>query len=354
MVARRDVVHPVDDVDDAAHVEAALAARQAAAEVEVVDRRAVELGHLVERGAHDRRREVVGPQVLERALARPADGRAGGGDDDGLGHTYHPTASVSPAISRRGRRHVAPAARVPVAPAPPTACRRPRRPGSRPVPRPPRGRGPRRSRPPRRPSGAATRPATRPDRIPRGGQAELQPGEQEMALAHPAQDQLRGQLGLQLVVRPAGLQLLSQRDDVLGQGGRDVLGQPELEGLAGPVVRRAAALAHARLAVDRPVGQATQSLVGGHLGRGGHQLLPAGRELGHARPYRYPIASGLIAWSRPAAIPWRRRVDGGAEEKWGTAWRQTRTSSQALSTTDLFAGVEQEGPATPSPRRPAS
>ena len=43
-------------------------------------------GHLVERRAHDRRRQVVGADVLERALEGAPDRRAGGGDDDCLGH----------------------------------------------------------------------------------------------------------------------------------------------------------------------------------------------------------------------------------------------------------------------------
>ena len=47
---------------------------------------AVERGHLVEGGADDGGGQVVGAQVLQGALAGAADGRAGGGDDDGLGH----------------------------------------------------------------------------------------------------------------------------------------------------------------------------------------------------------------------------------------------------------------------------
>ena len=63
-----------------------LAAGQAAAEVEVVDRVRVEAGHLVQRGLHDQGGQVVGPEVLERPLVGAADGGAGGGDDDCLGH----------------------------------------------------------------------------------------------------------------------------------------------------------------------------------------------------------------------------------------------------------------------------
>ena len=80
------VVHAEQDRDDAAHVEALLAAGQAAAEHQVVDVARVERGHLVQRGAHDRGGQVVGAQVLERPLERAADGGAGGGDDDGFGH----------------------------------------------------------------------------------------------------------------------------------------------------------------------------------------------------------------------------------------------------------------------------
>ena len=87
----RHVVHVVEDVDDPGHVEAALAAGQAAAEVDVVDRVPVESGHLVEGGAHDGGGEVVGTQVLQGALAGAADGGTGSGDDDGLRHASHPT-----------------------------------------------------------------------------------------------------------------------------------------------------------------------------------------------------------------------------------------------------------------------
>ena len=48
--------------------------------------RRVELGDLVQRGLDDRGGQVVGAQVLQRALEGAADGGAGGGDDDGFGH----------------------------------------------------------------------------------------------------------------------------------------------------------------------------------------------------------------------------------------------------------------------------
>ena len=59
---------------------------QAAAEVVVVDRRRVQLGDLGQRGLDDRRGQVVGTELGERALVGAADGGAGGGDDDGFRH----------------------------------------------------------------------------------------------------------------------------------------------------------------------------------------------------------------------------------------------------------------------------
>jgi hypothetical protein len=70
-----------------AHVEALLAARQAAAEVQVVDVLRVELGHLVQRRSHDGGGEVVGTEVAQRSLDGPADRGPGGGDDDSFRHT---------------------------------------------------------------------------------------------------------------------------------------------------------------------------------------------------------------------------------------------------------------------------
>src|SRR6266536_1971087 len=82
----RQVVVPEQHGHHARHVEALLPARHPAAEHEVVEPARVELRHLVEGGTDDPRRQVVGPQLLERPLVRTADGRAGGGDDHGLGH----------------------------------------------------------------------------------------------------------------------------------------------------------------------------------------------------------------------------------------------------------------------------
>jgi hypothetical protein len=71
---------------DATHVEAALAARQAAAEHQVVDVGRVERRDLVEGGLHDGRGEVVGTQILQRTLERAADRGPGGRNDHCLGH----------------------------------------------------------------------------------------------------------------------------------------------------------------------------------------------------------------------------------------------------------------------------
>jgi hypothetical protein len=77
--------------DHAAHVEALLAAGQAAAEVQIVDGGRVELRNLVQRGPHDGGGEVVGAQVAQRPLERAADGGAGGGDDDSFRHALEGT-----------------------------------------------------------------------------------------------------------------------------------------------------------------------------------------------------------------------------------------------------------------------
>ncbi len=53
------------DGDHPGHVEALLAAGQAAAEIEVVDGAGIELGDLLQRGTHDGGGEVVGTQVAQ-------------------------------------------------------------------------------------------------------------------------------------------------------------------------------------------------------------------------------------------------------------------------------------------------
>ena len=67
-------------------VVAGLAGRLAAAQDHVLDVAPVERRHLVQHGVDDERREVVGPQVLQRPLHGPADRGAGGRDDHGFGH----------------------------------------------------------------------------------------------------------------------------------------------------------------------------------------------------------------------------------------------------------------------------
>ena len=81
-----DLVVPEQRGHDAAHVVAGLAAGEAAAEDQVVDRRRVQLRDLVQRGLDDQRAQVVGTEVLERSLVRAADGGAGRGNDHCLGH----------------------------------------------------------------------------------------------------------------------------------------------------------------------------------------------------------------------------------------------------------------------------
>ena len=75
--AAGDLGHVGEDRHDAAHVEALLTAGETAAEHEVVDGGAVELGNLLQRGVDDERRHVVGPLVDERALHGPADRASG-------------------------------------------------------------------------------------------------------------------------------------------------------------------------------------------------------------------------------------------------------------------------------------
>ena len=90
-------------VDDPRHVVAGLAARQPAAEVVVVDRLRVQLGDLGQRGLDDRRGQVVGTELGERALVGAADGGAGGGDDDGFRHA--PSLDENTVPPGCGRRH---------------------------------------------------------------------------------------------------------------------------------------------------------------------------------------------------------------------------------------------------------
>ena len=85
------------DRDDAGHVRALLVARLRAPEQEVVELGGVHPRHLRERRGDDGRGQVVGADVDERALPGAADGGAGGGNDDGVGHAGEP----SPRVTRR-------------------------------------------------------------------------------------------------------------------------------------------------------------------------------------------------------------------------------------------------------------
>lgn len=76
--AARQVVHAQLYGDDTAQVVALLAAGQATAEHQVVDVLRVQLRDLREGGRDDRGGQVVGAQVLQRALESAADGGAGG------------------------------------------------------------------------------------------------------------------------------------------------------------------------------------------------------------------------------------------------------------------------------------
>ena len=74
--ARQEVVAEFDG-DDAGHVEALLATGQAAAQDQVVDLVGVQPLHLVQRGAHHLRRQVVGPDADQRPFHGAADRRTG-------------------------------------------------------------------------------------------------------------------------------------------------------------------------------------------------------------------------------------------------------------------------------------
>jgi hypothetical protein len=90
----RGAGHVLDAGEDrhhAGHVEALLAAGQAAAEHQVLDLGDRELGHLFEGLADDLGGEVVGADVDEAALEGTPDGAAGGGDDDGFRHGSPPS-----------------------------------------------------------------------------------------------------------------------------------------------------------------------------------------------------------------------------------------------------------------------
>ena len=73
---------------DARHVGPVPAGGLGTAPVEVLDQRRVELGDLGQGRGDHLHRQVVGADLLERALERAPDGRAGGRDDDGFGHGF--------------------------------------------------------------------------------------------------------------------------------------------------------------------------------------------------------------------------------------------------------------------------
>src|SRR5207302_4878441 len=79
-------VEASQDADDAADVVALLTPGQTAAADHVLDLRPIELGHLVDHLAQHESAEVVGTDVDERTLARPADRRTTVGDDHSFSH----------------------------------------------------------------------------------------------------------------------------------------------------------------------------------------------------------------------------------------------------------------------------
>jgi hypothetical protein len=80
------VIVSEQDGDHPGHVEALLAARQAAAQHQVADVRGIELRHLGQGGRHHLCGQVVGADAGERPLERSADRRPRGGDDHCFGH----------------------------------------------------------------------------------------------------------------------------------------------------------------------------------------------------------------------------------------------------------------------------
>jgi hypothetical protein len=88
----RQVVEAEQRADHAGHVEALLAAGQAAAQVEIFDVPRIELGDLVERGSDYGGGEVVRTKVAQRSLNGTADRGPGGGDNDSFRHGCHATA----------------------------------------------------------------------------------------------------------------------------------------------------------------------------------------------------------------------------------------------------------------------
>src|SRR5580698_5078874 len=71
---------------DAGEVETLLPAWPAAPENQVIDSAQVQLRYLPERRGDDLRGQVVGAYRAQRPFERPADGRPGGGHDNGFWH----------------------------------------------------------------------------------------------------------------------------------------------------------------------------------------------------------------------------------------------------------------------------
>ena len=101
----RHVLEPGQHGDDPANVEARLASRLPGPHDEVLDSSWWQLRHLVEEGRDDLGREIVGADRHERALRGPADGAAGGGDDDGFWHGDSPSVNETRAAYRRQTGH---------------------------------------------------------------------------------------------------------------------------------------------------------------------------------------------------------------------------------------------------------
>ena len=98
--------------------------------------------------------------------------------------------------------------------------------------------------------------------------------------------------------------------------------RPSWRAAPGPVVRRAAAHAEPGLAVDGPVGQSAQALLGRDARGGTHELFPARREIGHPSD---PIA---VARCRSGRYAWRANRRRQHDKTGGLAWRQIRRSSR--------------------------
>jgi hypothetical protein len=82
----RDAVEAQHDPGHPGDVEPLLAAGQPAADDQILYLGRIQLRYLGQHCRHDLGEQVVGPDGGQRSLERPADGRAGGRDDDGFWH----------------------------------------------------------------------------------------------------------------------------------------------------------------------------------------------------------------------------------------------------------------------------